>query len=144
MLKKILVITGIFLLALVVFAVAAPFIFSGKLKSLAKKEMNENLKAKSDFKDVNLSFFRHFPKVSVGLEEMYITGPDAFAGDTLISANRIDVAVNLFSLLGSGPMEVTHVSLNQPRIHAIIDKDGNVINVTRHQLPRTVERLLNK
>ncbi|KIC93629.1 AsmA-like C-terminal region-containing protein [Flavihumibacter solisilvae] len=126
MLKKILVITGIFLLVLVVFAVAAPFIFSGKLKSLAKKEMNEKLKAKSDFKDVNLSFFRHFPKVSVGLEDMYITGPDAFAGDTLIAANRIDVAVNLFSLFGSGPMEVTHVSLNQPRIHAIIAKDGKV------------------
>lgn len=126
MVKKILTILGITLVVLFVLAISLPFIFSGKIKELARKEMNKNLNAKSGFSDVSLSFFRHFPQVSVGLEQLYITGPEDFARDTLISADRIDVAVNLFSLIGSGPMEITHVILEEPRIHAIVDKNGKV------------------
>lgn len=126
MLKKIFAIVGILILLLLLAAIAAPFLFSGKLKAMAKKEMNEQLNAKSGFSDVSLSFFRHFPQVSVGLDQLYVTGPEAFANDTLLSANRIDVAVNLFSLIGSGPMEITHVILDNPKIHAMVDKNGKV------------------
>lgn len=126
MVKKILIILGISIAVLFVLAIGLPFVFSGKIKDLARKEMNKNLNAKSGFSDVSLSLFRHFPQVSVGLDQLYITGPGDFAKDTLIAANRIDVAVNLFSLIGSGPMEITHIVLDQPRIHAMVDKDGKV------------------
>ncbi len=126
MVKKILTILGISLVVLFVLAITLPFVFAGKIKDLARKEMNENLRAKSGFSDVSLSFFRHFPQVSVGLDQLYITGPADFAKDTLLAADRIDVAVNLFSLIGSGPMEITHVILDEPRIHAMVDKDGKV------------------
>jgi hypothetical protein len=124
--KKIIGIIGILILLLIVVAIAAPFVFSGKLKTMAKKELNEQLNAKSGFKDVSISFFRHFPKLSVGLEGLYITGPESFAKDTLLAANRIDIAVNLFSLFGNSPVQITNVSLDAPRIHAIINKDGKV------------------
>ncbi|HQD10108.1 MAG TPA: AsmA family protein, partial [Flavihumibacter sp.] len=126
MVKKILTILGISLVVLFVLAITLPFVFAGKIKDLARKEMNENLRAKSGFSDVSLSFFRHFPQVSVGLDQLYITGPADFAKDTLLAADRIDVAVNLFSLIGSGPMEITHVILDELRIHAMVDKDGKV------------------
>ncbi|MFT4024149.1 MAG: AsmA family protein [Flavihumibacter sp.] len=126
MVKKILTILGISLVVLFLLALILPFAFAGKIKDLARKQLNENLNAKAGFADVSLSFFRHFPRVSVGLDQLYITGPADFAKDTLIAANRIDVAVNLFSLIGPGPMEITHVTLDQPRIHAMVDKNGKV------------------
>ncbi len=126
MVKKILAVTGALVLLLLVMAIALPFVFSGKIKDLARKEMNNQLNARSGFEDVSISFFRHFPRVSVGLDRFYITGPEAFAGDTLVSADRIDVAVNLFSLIGSGPMELSKLILESPRIHAIVNKDGQV------------------
>lgn len=126
MLKKILLIIGVLILLLVIAAIATPLLFSDKLKDLARQEMNNQLKAKSGFEDVSVSFFRHFPKISVGLQKLYITGPDQFTADTLVSADRIDIAVNLFSLLGSGPVSVSKVVLDKPRIHAIINKNGAV------------------
>ena len=126
MLKKTLGILAIILLLLVVFAVAAPWLFKDKLKALAKQQLNEQLNAKAGFKDVSISLFRHFPKLSLGLDQFFITGPAAFAKDTLVSAERIDIAVNLFSLFGKGPVAVKQVNLVAPRIHAIIDKDGKV------------------
>src|SRR4051812_49420344 len=95
MLKKIAKITGITLAVLIVILFVAPFIFKSKIIAIAKEQINKNINAKVDFKDLNLSFFRHFPRVSVALEELQVVGHDEFAKDTLISAKEIDVAVNL-------------------------------------------------
>src|SRR6266700_6267797 len=99
MLKKILKFTGITLLVLVLILFLAPFFFKGKILRIVKEQINKNINAKADFSDVSLSFFRHFPKVSLALEGLQVTGHDEFAKDTLISAKEIDVAVNLFSVI---------------------------------------------
>jgi hypothetical protein len=52
MLKRILKITSIILLVLVVAAFAAPYIFKDKITAFVKKEINDNLNAKVDFKSV--------------------------------------------------------------------------------------------
>jgi len=125
MLRKILKITGISLLTLIVILFVAPFIFKGKIMSIAREQINKNINAKTDFKDVSLSFFRHFPRVSLALEDLQIVGIDQFANDTLISAKEIDVAVNLWSVVGGSNMKIYSINIDEPRIHAIVDKDGN-------------------
>ncbi len=92
MLKKILKIAGIILLSLIVLAFLLPLMFKGKIMEIAKKEINKNINAKVDFKDVNISLFRHFPHVAVGLENLQVIGSGDFSKDTLISSNQIDVA----------------------------------------------------
>jgi hypothetical protein len=67
MLKKILKISGITLLALLVILFVAPFIFKGKIIKIVKQEINKSINAKVDFADLDLSFFRRFPRVSVAL-----------------------------------------------------------------------------
>jgi hypothetical protein len=124
MLKKILKITGISLGVLLVILFVAPFIFKGKIISIAKEQINKNINAKVDFKDLDLSFFRHFPRVSVALEELQVVGNDVFAKDTLISAKEIDVAVNLFSVISGKNMKIYSVNIDEPRIHAIVTKEG--------------------
>ncbi|WP_205510919.1 AsmA-like C-terminal region-containing protein [Longitalea arenae] len=124
MLKKIAKITGISLAVLLLILFVAPFIFKGKIIAIAKEQINKNINANVDFKDLDLSFFRHFPRVSVALEDLRVTGTDVFAKDTLISAKEIDVAVNLFSVIGGKNMKIYSVNINEPRIHAIVTKDG--------------------
>ncbi|MBO9563362.1 MAG: hypothetical protein J7621_11335 [Niastella sp.] len=124
MLKKVLKITGITLLVLIVILFTAPFIFKGKIVKIAKEQINKNINAKADFKDVSLSFFRHFPKVSLALEELQVIGLGEFAKDTLISAKEIDVAVNLFSVFSAKDMKVYSISVDEPRIHALVTKEG--------------------
>lgn len=124
MLKKILKITGIILLVLIIAAVALPMIFKDKITNIAKTEINKNLNATVDFKDVNISLFRHFPRLAVGLDDLKVTGLDDFAKDTLIAAKRIDVAINLMSLFSGSQMKIYSITVDKPRIHALVNKDG--------------------
>src|SRR6478752_1309877 len=124
MVKKVLKIVLIVLLVLLGVAFAAPFLFKGKILALAKEQANKNLAAKVEFKDVDISFFRHFPRIAVGLEGLEIVGVENFSKDTLFSAKKIDVAVNFMSINGGSEMKIYSVTLAQPRIHAIINKEG--------------------
>lgn len=122
--KKILKITGIVLLVLIAAAFIIPIAFKKQITSLVKKEINKNLTATVEFKDVSLSLFRHFPKVSISLDELSVTGTNEFAGDTLVSAANIDVSANLISVIKGKDIKVSGIYLESPRIHALVNKDG--------------------
>ncbi|MCU7551100.1 hypothetical protein OCK74_18415 [Chitinophagaceae bacterium LB-8] len=122
--KKVLAYTGVTLLVLLVLALVLPFLFKDKIIQLVKSEIQKNVEAKVEFKDVSLSFFRHFPKVSVGLEDISIVGKHEFSKDTLLSASMIDASVNLLSLVSGKDIDVSGVYLDAPRIHALVNKEG--------------------
>src|SRR5882757_1201816 len=122
--KKILKITGITLLVLIAAAFLIPILFKKQITSLVKSEINKSLTAKVDFKDVSLSLFRHFPKISISLDNLSVVGTADFAGDTLISTKTLDASVNLFSVIKGKDINVYGVFLESPRIHALVHKDG--------------------
>lgn len=122
--KKILKIFFISLAVLIAIAFAAPYLFKSQIVAFVKKQVNKNLTAKVDFKDVDISFFRHFPKVAVGLDQLQVTGTDTFAADTLLSAKRIDAAVNIMSIIKGKDMTIYSVFAESPRVHAIVNKTG--------------------
>ncbi|MEO5681357.1 MAG: AsmA-like C-terminal region-containing protein [Chitinophagaceae bacterium] len=124
MFKKIIKITLIVLLVLLGAAFAAPFIFKDKITALVKKEINNSVNAKVDFKDVDISFFRHFPKVALGIRNLQVTGINEFIADTLFAAKDIDVAVNIMSVIKGGGYKVYSITVDEPRIHAIVTKEG--------------------
>ncbi|MBV7531222.1 AsmA-like C-terminal region-containing protein [Chitinophaga sp. sic0106] len=125
MLKKILKIVGITIIVLILAVIAIPYFFKDKIMAKVKSELNNQLNAKVDFKDVDISLIRHFPKLSVALEDLSVTGKDRFKEDTLVAVKNIDVALNLMSVIKGDKMEIYNIALEQPRIHAIVDKDGH-------------------
>ncbi len=124
MLRKIVKITLITLLVLIGMAFAAPFVFKGKITELVKKEINNHLNAKVDFGAVDISFFRHFPKVALGLDNLQVTGINEFAADTLFAAKKIDAAVNIMSVISGSEYKIYSISADEPRIHAIVTRAG--------------------
>ncbi len=124
MLKKIAKITLVTLLVLVVIAFTAPFIFKDKITAFVKKEINNNLNAQVDFAAVDISFFKHFPRVALGLENLQVIGIGSFAADTLFAAKNIDVAVNIMSMLKGSEYKVYSINIASPRIHAIVTRNG--------------------
>ncbi|MEI3798636.1 MULTISPECIES: AsmA family protein [unclassified Chitinophaga] len=126
MLKKILKIVGITMVVLILAAIAIPYFFKDKIIAKVKTELNKQLNAKVDFKDVDISLFRHFPRLAVGLEDLQVTGTGEFAADTLLAVKQIDVALNLMSVIKGDKMDIYNIALLQPRIHAIVNKDGAV------------------
>ena len=124
--KKVLKITGITLLIIIAVLFATPFLFKGKIIKIVKSEINKNINAKVDFNDIDISLIRRFPRVSVSIEKIRVIGNDRFSSDTLIAANSIDAALNLMSIIRGDKMIIYSVGVNQPRIHAIVAKDGAV------------------
>ncbi|MFP5040116.1 AsmA-like C-terminal region-containing protein [Parasediminibacterium sp. JCM 36343] len=132
MVKKILKIIAIVLLIVVVAAAAIPFIFKGKIIETVKTQINKNLNAKVDFTNVDLSLFRHFPKLSVDLHGLQVVGNDQFSSDTLLSVKSFDVSLDLMSVISGGQMKIYTINLDEPRIHAIALKDGSANwNITK-------------
>lgn len=123
-LKKFFKIFFIVLFVLIGLLFATPYIFKGKIVSLVKAEINKNINAKVDFKEVDVSFFRHFPRVSIGLDELQVVGAGYFAADTLLFAKRLDATVDIMSFIRGKDMNIYNVFLESPRINAIVTKEG--------------------
>jgi len=123
--KKTLIIILIVLASIVLILFIVPFAFKGKINDIIRKQANEMLNAKFDFKDLNLSLFRNFPNASVSLYDVVLSGIDEFDADTLIRAGRLTAAVDLLSLF-SDHYQVTKVEVQDTYCHAIILEEGKV------------------
>jgi hypothetical protein len=122
--KKFFKITGITLCVLLLILFILPFAFKGKILSIAKSELNQMLNAQVDFEQLHLNFFRSFPNASVTLDHFYVAGVNEFEGDTLFFAENLSATVNLKSLWSDAGYEITKVSLEKAKIHAIVREDG--------------------
>ena len=61
-----------------------PILFPGKIELEIKKFANQKLKGELAFKEANLSFFNHFPSLTLSLEEFSLKGSEPFKKDTLL------------------------------------------------------------
>lgn len=123
-LKKGLKITGVTVAVILVFMLVLPFMFKDKVIIIVKKEANEMLNAKLDFESLDISLFSHFPSASIELNGLTLSGIDDFENDTLVSAESIDVAVNVMSLFSDKGFDVNYVVLDKPSIKAVKLADG--------------------
>ena len=121
--KKFLKILSIILVALFAILLIVPSLLSGKISDIVKREANAMLNAKVEFAELNISLLRHFPKASLSLIDFSVIGVDEFEGQTLVAGERIDVAVDIFSIFGES-FEVSKVWLLSPEIHGVIAKNG--------------------
>src|SRR6185437_1967894 len=93
--KRLFIGIGIIILLFIATAIIIPVFFKDKIMALVKKELNEQLNATTDFKDVDISLFHNFPHLTVSIVDLSIVGKDSFKNDTLISAKSIDIALDL-------------------------------------------------
>lgn len=123
--KKVIKITLISLAILLIVIVALPFLFKGKILQLARDEANKNLNATVHFSDdIGLSLFSSFPDFSLTLKDLSVAGINEFEGDTLVSLRELSATLNLMSVIKGEQIQIRSILLDQPRIHAIVMKNG--------------------
>lgn len=123
--KKGLKITAIAVVVLLLLMFILPFAFRGKIESIVKSEGNKMLNAQFDFRSLDISLFRDFPKASITLSEFYLRGTGEFEKDTLVQAGEIIAAIDLFSLFGDKGYDVSKIQIDNTDIHAIVLPDGH-------------------
>lgn len=126
MLKKILKISGISFLVIMLLLVAAPYLFKDKIKEMITKTLNENVNANIAFEEVDLSFFKSFPKANVTIEKLSIITKAPFEKDTLLYAGETHVTMRMTELFKgeNEAMQLESFSVVDGIVNIIFNKDG--------------------
>lgn len=113
---------------LVILVVAAalflPRVYQDNVRADIEKEINQKVNATVTFDEASLKLFKHFPNLTLTLDNLCIVGKDEFKSDTLTHAKNIQLEINLWSLIGKKEVEINSIYLVQPEINVYVLKNG--------------------
>ena len=116
-------ISGIVLASLLFILLLLPFLFPQSLSDKIKSVANSHINGKLNFTTARLSFFNHFPSLTLTLQEVNLKGSAPFQNETLLAANEIAFGINLASLL-TKQIKVNQVFFTDAHINVLVDKSG--------------------
>lgn len=122
--KKALKYTGISFIILIAFVLIAPQLFKKQIEKAVKDASKEYIITAVDFKDLDVSFFKNFPNLSVSLNRLTISAPKEFNGLKTVESNSVDLGVDLFSLF-SDQIKFTKLYVNEGKFNVVTDSLGN-------------------
>ena len=124
MLKKIVITLGIVLVVLLASAAIIPLVFKKEIVAKVKTSINDQINAKVDFKEFDLSLISSFPNLGIKLNNLTVVGTDSFAMDTLANIKQLQLNLNLMSVINGGTYEINSVNLDEPTIYLKVLKSG--------------------
>lgn len=101
-----------------------PLLFSDKIKEEIKKTANKKLTGEMNYSDVNVSFFKHFPSLTVTLNDFKLNGSAPFQKERLINAKEVSFGINVSSLIFGKSIKIDQIYLSNSTINIKVDKDG--------------------
>ncbi len=122
--KKFFKILGISLASLIALLFIIPLLIPQTINQQITKTINQNIKGEVSFKGTGLSFFTHFPSLTLNLDEFLLKGSEPFKNDTLIYAKQMALGINLFSLFGD-QIKVDEFYLDNAKINILSDEQGH-------------------
>lgn len=122
--RRILKWTGITFLVLIILIIAAPFLFKKQIIQFAKDAANKELNAKINFGEFDLTLISTFPDFTLSVDNISVATIGEFEGDTLLYAKNLEIGLNLMSVIKGDKYEINTISIDQPRIHALVLKNG--------------------
>lgn len=117
------IIAGIFILIILLLLII-PSLFKGKIEQKVTETINNNISATVSFDKFNLSMFRYFPNLSMGLKGLTITNKEPFEGDTLLYIRSFTASVDLWSAVSGEGIQVNSIILDQPNIWLKVNQDS--------------------
>jgi len=121
---KVLKITGITISVILFLLFIIPLLFPGKIASEVKKIANERLDTKLDFTKSKLSFFTHFPSLTVSLDDLSLTGSKPFSNDTLLKAEEVAFGINLKRLIFDNEVKINKLYVSDALINVMVNEKG--------------------
>ncbi|MFH1296280.1 MAG: AsmA-like C-terminal region-containing protein [Bacteroidota bacterium] len=126
------------LFVLLLFLILTPFIFKDKLEQVVKHTANKTLNTELNFSEMEISFIRHFPHLTINLFNFSLKSSAPFSQDTLIIAGIVSVGVDLWSLV-SGPVEITRIYIDHGRVVIQYNEEGTPNYQVYNASPDSVE-----
>lgn len=101
-----------------------PFFFQEKISQKIKASANELIEGDLDYKNLKLSFFRHFPNLTISAGDVYLSGTEQFKDKPLLQVREVAFGINLMSLL-SDKIIIKKIFIEDGNVHVQVDENGN-------------------
>ncbi|PWA06742.1 AsmA family protein [Flavobacterium laiguense] len=116
--------TGGTIVVLLALMFITPFAFSDKIEEQVKKTANKKLNGELNYSEAKVSFFTHFPSLTLTLNDFKLNGSTPFQNEKLITADEIAFGINLSSLVFGEAIDIDQIFLSNSLINIKVNKKG--------------------
>lgn len=121
---KILKWIGISLASILFLMFIIPILFPGTISKQVKIFANKHLAGELDYKKTHLTFFRHFPSLTVAVDDVLLKGSKPFQQDTLLAAKEVAVGINLKNLIFDGEVKIDEIYVTDSFVNVFVNTKG--------------------
>ncbi|HTI11972.1 MAG TPA: AsmA-like C-terminal region-containing protein [Puia sp.] len=122
MVVKFLKITGIALAAVLTLMFLLPYLFPGFVSAKIRQWARSSIRSELNFTTARLTFFRHFPALTLTLHDLKLKGSAPFEKETLIEADEVALGVDLRSVFSE--VRIDKIFLTNAYINIQVDTAG--------------------
>ena len=101
-----------------------PILFPGKIAEEVKAFANKKLDGELNFKEANLSFFNHFPSLTLTLTDLSLKGSAPYKKETFLSAEEVAFGIDLSSLLFDKKVNIDKIYVSDALINVLVNEKG--------------------
>jgi AsmA protein len=123
-LLKILKWLGITIASILFLMFIIPILFPGTISQQVKIFANKHLAGELDYKKTHLTFFRHFPSLTVSVDDFILKGSKPFEQDTLLAAKEVAVGINLKNLIFDREVKIDEIYVNDATANVFVNSKG--------------------
>lgn len=108
---------------LLLILILIPYLFPERVSNEVKQLANQHIAGKLDFGKVRLSFFSHFPALTLSLYDFSLKGSAPFQKDTLVSGHELAFGIHVMDLFRS-KITVDQFFITKANIHVQVNESG--------------------
>lgn len=124
LLLKVLKITGMSIGFALLLMFLMPILFPGKIAEEVKAFANRKLNGELNFKDANLSFFNHFPSLTLTLTDFSLKGSAPFQDKILVASDEVAFGINLKNLVFDGEVAIDQIFISNAEMNVLVNEQG--------------------
>jgi len=121
--KKAAKIIGITIGSILLLMFLLPYILPGTISKEIKKLVNHSIDGNVEFSKARLSFFKHFPSLTLTLYDFKSTGSAPYQDETLLSANEVAFGIRIIPLI-KGNIHVNEFFITDANFNVHVNEKG--------------------
>lgn len=115
---------GISIASILLLMFLIPLIFPGTIAQQVKVFANKSLDGELNFTNSKLSFFTHFPSLTVSLDKLSLKGSAPYKDEILLSAEEVAFGINLKRLIFDNEIKIDEIYVSDALINVMVNENG--------------------
>jgi len=121
---KILKWIGITIVSILFLLFILPILFPGTIAQQVKIFANKSIDGELNFSKSKLSFFAHFPSLTVSLDDLSLKGSVPYKNDTLLRADEVAFGINLKRLIFDNEIKIDEIYVSDALVNVMVNEQG--------------------